>query len=123
MNESQEMAERRNRRLPRRAVDLNVGILAEGEYFVSKAHEIGEGGLLLSCPKPLVEGQLIVVSYILRGLFTEVTRAVVRNVRDMPDGNQRYGIQFDNLDFEIKRKIRNFVASMASSDKKEKQAM
>jgi len=56
------------------------------------------------------------VSFILLSGSVVIVRGVVRNVQAAPSGpklgeGDRYGVEFINLGFQLKREIRSFVAS------------
>lgn len=56
-------------------------------------------------------GQRVVLSFKLPGHSPTVVGAVVRYVLPEQLGiNERYGMEFVNLNFEVKREIRNYVA-------------
>ncbi len=104
------------RRAPRRALNQRIGLLVAGEYTAAAvALELGEGGMLLQSPLPLEKGQHVVVTFRIRGVLQGVVRASVVYVRppETLADKEKYGLQFENLDFDVKRKIRNFVASGA----------
>ena len=104
------------RRVPRRKVELKVGVLVNGTYEIANAFEIGEGGMLIDHQaRELEVGQIVLISYSLPRLFQEVIRGTIKfKSKEEP---YKYGIQFQSVDFEIRRKIRNFVA--AATDKKQ----
>ncbi|MGE0529545.1 MAG: PilZ domain-containing protein [Bdellovibrionales bacterium] len=100
------------RRVPRRDFNTEVGVLAGGEYSVERTFQLGEGGIMVSSQKALQIGRLLVVSFFLNSHLNIVVRAIVRSM--LPADNehpQRYGLEFQNLEFQYKREIRNFVAS------------
>ena len=96
------------RRVPRREVSARIGLLHKGQYHLANAHEIGEGGLLVSCESlKLRKGDLVVVTLRIPGVIQGVVLGSIIYVT--PEG--RYGMSFDKIEFELKRQIRNFVAS------------
>lgn len=100
------------RRVPRRAYDAPVGTLIHGEYVLSRAHQVGEGGMMISSSKSLSIGHQMVVSFFISSDVVVVVRATVRNVVPAQGKNPlRYGLEFLSLNFHYKREIRNFVAS------------
>jgi c-di-GMP-binding flagellar brake protein YcgR len=108
----------RRRRVPRREFLRRIGLLVRGQYFVDRSLQIGEGGMMISSPKPLVEGQYVVITFKLPGHQPEVVKGQVRYALKAQGENTqspRYGVEFVNLDFNIKRKIRNYVALQAST--------
>ncbi len=108
------------RRVPRREYIRNVGILMRGEYFVSQALELSEGGMLLEMEHTLVVGQKLVITFALPGTSAGVVRGVIRYVLEDKKGGslKRYGVEFENLDFQSKRDIRNYVASKSEAEYK-----
>jgi hypothetical protein len=100
------------RRVPRRAIKNRAGLLHRGHYCVGSALEIGEGGILVTSAAQMVEGDRVVVTLripeVLQGVMTA---SVAYVLRDPAGVDNKYGLQFESVDFEIKRKIRNFVAS------------
>ena len=107
------------RRVPRRPIDLRVGLLVKGEYFLSLAYEIGEGGMLISSPRDLIEGQKVVVTFNRPDIVSAsvLSHVVYLQSKQETGTRRRYGLQFEQIDFEVKRKIRNFVASNAGEYK------
>ncbi|MCB0361688.1 MAG: PilZ domain-containing protein [Bdellovibrionales bacterium] len=110
VGDSEEM---RRRRVPRRAFSRRVGILLKGEYSICKSCEIGEGGMLLESVANMIKGQQILVTFRLQGPTHTVVRGLVRYLH--PQGT-KFGIEFLNLDFQVKRSIRTYVASKLVND-------
>lgn len=101
------------RRVPRRAFNKRVGLLVNGVYMVSESTQLGEGGMLIVCPQNLEIGQKLVVTFKLPDAVQAVVRGIIRYKLE-PKGDVKYpcyGIEFVNLDFNLKREIRSFVAS------------
>lgn len=104
------------RRFPRRHFRRGVGILLGGKYFLGNGSEIGEGGMSFCSEKALKVGALVVLSFqIPDGEFVSV-RAEVRNQDKMNDGGLEYGCAFENIAFERKREIRNFVTNRPETE-------
>lgn len=102
------------RRVPRRIFESPVGLLTGGRYSVERSYQVGEGGMLVSSRSPLAIGTLVVASFFLKGV-TVIVRGVVRNVMEAKENvPERYGLEFQNLEFQFKREIRNFVASASN---------
>lgn len=100
------------RRVPRRIFETVVGMLLHGQYSMQRTFQVGEGGMMVSAPCDLKMSEQIVVSFYLPSCGLVVVRGVVRSV--IPESGEvaeRYGIEFENLGFQHKREIRNFVAS------------
>ncbi|MCC7404788.1 MAG: PilZ domain-containing protein [Bdellovibrionales bacterium] len=103
----------RRRRVPRRTFLARVGLLIGGEYQLGRCFEIGEGGMLLACVGSLEVGRRVVVTFRIPGSGHTVVRGEVRYIQP---GTGRIGIEFLNLDFNMKRAIRTFVASKTDAD-------
>lgn len=107
----------KKRRVPRRNIDARVGVLHKGRYFVCDALEIGEGGMLFSCFETIKKDDRVVVTLripdVLQGVAIGSVVYAVTGRREAE--TNRYGIQFDQIEFDLKRKIRNFVASSSAS--------
>ena len=104
----------KRRKVPRRAIENRIGLLANGKYFLSWAYEIGEGGMLVASQVPLKIEQTIVITFRIPGVVHKVLMGKVVYEKlhvDSRGESYRYGVQFENVDFEVKRRIRNFVAS------------
>lgn len=103
----------KRRRVPRRPVSCNVGILFKGVYHIGRAYELGEGGMLISSPVALTTEARLMITFRLMGVMQGAMIAHVAYVRDSKNDKEPkvYGVQFDKVDFDLKRKIRNFVAS------------
>ena len=99
------------RRQPRRQFRHNVGLLVRGQYFVTAALQIGEGGMLLTSHQELKTGQKLVVTFKLPDVPPAVVRGSVRYAlpHEAAQG-QKYGIAFDNLETDAKKAIRTYVA-------------
>lgn len=111
-------SESRRRRVPRREFNRNIGVLFHGRFTVCQAFQIGEGGLLIAHPINLNIGDTVVVSFKLPNYIPDVVRAVVRYVLEAKGSTPaRYGIEFLNLDFTVRRQIRNYVASQIERSK------
>ena len=107
-----------HRRVPRRPVSCRIGVLISGSYSLANAYELGENGMMIDAPVELKEKQLIVITIriarVLRGVM--LSRVVYVLPPNEPGGATKYGLQFEQIDFDVKRMIRNFVASNRSSD-------
>lgn len=106
------------RRVPRRSFEAGIGILLHGRYTLERSYQVGEGGMMLSCKvAELQEGEHMVVSFYLPSGVLVVVRGVVRSlVTPKHNEMKRYGIEFMNLEFHLKREIRNFVAAATRVD-------
>ncbi len=101
------------RRVPRRPIEQRIGILIGGEYFLATSFEIGEGGMLIETNVQMSEKDKLVVTIRIPGVIKGVMLAKVAYVLPGLDRNSpsRYGVAFENVEFDVKRQIRNFVAA------------
>ncbi len=93
-------------------------MLLHGKFNQERAFQVGEGGMMFSCrAAELKEGEQLVVSFFLPNGILIIVRGIVRSTIP-PKGNDRprYGIEFLNLEFQMKREIRNFVAAATRLD-------
>ena len=104
------------RKYPRRKFRRGVGFLCLGHYTVGSGFEIGEGGLAFkSAQEMAMEAHVIVSFQVPDGSFISV-RATVKNKQDDGGGRFVYGVSFENLKFEWRREIRNFVTARTSNE-------
>jgi len=97
------------RRVPRRAFESPVGLLAGGEYDIQSSLQVGEGGMLLGSNRPLKVGDSVLVNFFISSALMVIVRGAVRyQLKDRP---HCFGLEFDKLEFNFKREIRNFVAA------------
>lgn len=103
------------RRFPRRYFRRGIGVLSGGRYFLAHGAEIGEGGLSFRTTESLRMGALVVVSFqIPDGQFVSV-RAEIRNEENVTN-EYVYGCAFENITFDRKREIRNYVTNRPESE-------
>jgi len=105
------------RRVPRKKVNRPVGILKKGQYSVERMLQVGEGGLMVSGLSSLEVGDRILMTFSLRGEGFFTSRGTVRYHLDEA-AIKMYGVEFDELPFQVLREIRSFVASSNTSSKK-----
>ncbi len=107
-----------HRRVPRRPVSCRIGVLIGGSYHLANAYEMGENGMMIDSPIELSEKQLIVVAIrvvnVVQGVM--LSRVVYKVPANEPGQPIKYGLQFEQIGFDVKRMIRNFVASNRSSE-------
>ncbi|MBX2993593.1 MAG: PilZ domain-containing protein [Bdellovibrionaceae bacterium] len=104
------------RKYPRRKFRRGVGFLCLGEYKVASGFEIGEGGLAFKCEEAMAIGAHVIVSFqIPEGAFISV-RGEVRSKKDEGGSRYMYGVSFENLKFEWRREIRNFVTARTANE-------
>lgn len=103
------------RRVPRRRFEAEVGLLIGGSYLVGRAHQVGEGGMMISGDLFLRVGRSLVLNFYLNQVMI-IVRGTVRNeIPGQGDEPKRFGIEFENLGFQFKRELRNFVASQSDA--------
>lgn len=107
------MSQSNKRRVPRRELSALVGILVAGKYDMGRAHEIGEGGMLLSSKTEMKKDDRLVVTFRIPEVLSGVVIATVTYVTS----EGLYGLNFDKIEFDLKRKIRNYVASSTTLKK------
>ncbi len=87
-----------------------------GQYTVGSGFEIGEGGIAFKSSRELaMEDHVIVSLQVPGGSFVSV-RATVKNKQDEGGGRFVYGVSFENLKFEWRREIRNFVTARTTNE-------
>lgn len=104
--------ERFRRQFPRRDFNRKVGVLFRGEYFVTEAYELGEGGIGFYTAENLTQEQKVIVSFqIPHGEFVCV-RGTIRFIEQAEDQQKTlYGVSFDNINFSHRRQIRGYVSA------------
>lgn len=98
------------RKSPRRKLQTGVGLLIDGQYFKSELYEVGEGGMLALIPKECVRGQRLLATLHIPGMELPVfvPGRIAYSSETIANG---FGVQFEKMDFGVKRALRNFVAS------------
>ncbi len=114
MSDNQEKTDfSRRRRVPRRAFEARIGLLYKGNYIMGQSLEIGEGGMLLRGIEGLgVDDRIVITFKIPEGEYTVVQGLV----RYCDTDKACYGVEFSNLDFNVKRSIRTYVASKTAEE-------
>lgn len=97
------------RKYPRRVFQAKVGVLIQGQYFIEGSFELGERGMLFETEMALKSMENMVISFVIPGGYVVMTRAQVRY--QIKKGNKsRVGVEFTNITFEDRRKVRDFIA-------------
>lgn len=106
------------RRYPRRVFNGLVGVLYRGQYTLTQAGSLGEGGLSIFWPQSLPVETLVVVTFKIPGDTLISIRAEVRNSTKTKEGPHPYhlGLQFVPLPIGDRRRIRNFISSRPDSE-------
>lgn len=99
------------RRYPRREYLSKVGVLTQGKYFIQKTFELGEKGMLFESDIAFREGDKIICNFCLPDGYVVVTQAIVRYITKAKEETLSHiGIEFSNINFEDRRKVRDFIA-------------
>jgi hypothetical protein len=107
----------KRRRVPRREFRRKVGLLIKGNYHVNTAIQLGEGGMMAHSHVRLKNGQRLVIAFRVPGCEETVVRAIVRyEMEQNTIWGRQYGLEFENLDFRVRREIRNYVASKSEAE-------
>lgn len=103
------------RNYPRRQFKRTVGVLYKGQYFLSQAGEIGEGGMSILSDMVLTEGEPLMVSFQIPGGAFVCLRGEVRSTHKTTKPEDAsmviHGLAFLSVEFALKRQIRSFVSS------------
>ena len=98
-----------NRKYPRRKFEAKVGVMIQGNYFVEGSFELGERGMLFETTVALKSLSNLVISFVIPGGYVVMTRAQVR-YQIKQGQTARVGVEFTNITFEDRRKVRDFIA-------------
>lgn len=109
------MSDDSRRRVPRRIYTKPIGLLYGGQYQISVSYEIGEGGMLIESQYELEIGNLILITFHIPGMLNTTCRAEIKYKSSKTD-NLVYGVEFKNLDFDVKRLIRKYVAQRSMDE-------
>lgn len=97
------------RKYPRRTFEAKVGVMIQGNYFVEASFELGERGMLFETSVALKSLENMVISFVIPGGYVVMTRAQVRY--QIKKGQKaKVGVEFTNITFEDRRKVRDFIA-------------
>lgn len=115
MSESRQYIKRR--RVPRREFRRKVGLLIKGNYHVNTAIQVSEGGMMIHSHMKLTKEQRLVIAFRIPGCEETVVRAIVRyETEHNTIWGRQYGVKFENLEFRVRREIRNYVASKSEAE-------
>jgi hypothetical protein len=98
-----------NRKYPRREFQSQVGVLVQGQYCIQNSFEIGERGMLFETDIALRNTEWMVISFVIPGGQIVITKAQVR-YQIVKGPKARVGVEFTNISFEDRRKVRDFIA-------------
>lgn len=83
--------------------------MIQGNYFVEASFELGERGMLFETSVALKSLENMVISFVIPGGYVVMTRAQVRY--QIKKGQKaKVGVEFTNITFEDRRKVRDFIA-------------
>ena len=101
------------RRVPKRPLDIRIGLLTRGEYFLTRSIDLGEEGMTVYSAKKMEAGYRVAITLRIPDVLNGILMARVAQVTppESANGDSICVLEFVDLDFGIKRKIRNFVAS------------
>lgn len=97
------------RKYPRRFFLARVGVMIQGSYFIEKSLELGEKGMMFETSVALRSLENMVISFVIPGGYVVMTRAQVR-YQIKQGSTARVGVEFTNITFEDRRKVRDFIA-------------
>jgi c-di-GMP-binding flagellar brake protein YcgR len=99
------------RRFPRVRLNTQVAIRYGDQLGLAFSADVSEGGLGLSWPlSPPALGDFVQVSFYLPNRREPLNaRAVVVHHQALEDGNGLFGVQFTELEPELRRPIRRYV--------------
>jgi hypothetical protein len=107
-----------NRRSPRRVFKRPVGVLLHGEYRVCQAHQLGEGGALVTIEGDIPRGTKVVISiFVPGGGFALIQAEVLYKV------GAGYGVRFAQLPLAQKRFIRNYVSAKTQEEAEDEMSL
>lgn len=102
------------RRSPRRPFSKSIGVMYKGHFVIEKSLEVGELGLLIQSNRNYKVDDRIVVTFFLPEQGSCVFRGIIRYVRG--EEENLFGVEFEKVDFHIRRKLRKFVAEKIQRD-------
>ncbi len=112
------------RKFPRRIFTKPMTILCQGDSYLAYGNELGEGGVSFGTDLVFDLDKYVVVSFFIHGgaffclrgiIKSKVPVAVVSKLAQHQKSETQtksfvYGVQFEEMDLVLKRKIRAFVA-------------
>ena len=97
------------RKYPRRTYECLVGVLSKGQYLIGNSFEIGEMGMLIGSEHELSENDRIVLSFHVDNNLASVIQGTIK-YHSNKDGVDKYGVQFNDSNFSVRRIIRRYVS-------------
>jgi len=106
------------RRVPRKKYDGYVSILHAARADLARGLELGEGGMMIESAMDLQVDDLIVVTFsVFKRDFLSIRAKVLYVTKQEVAKNQfayRCGVEFQNVQFAVKRTIRGFVSAQSN---------
>ncbi len=105
------------RKYPRRRYRRPVGIMYQGQFWLVRGEEIGEGGLLIKSTREIPESAVVLVTLFVPGGEIAIIRCEVRYILSGRTASEyRIGLQFINFSFKHKKKIRDYIAAKSEAE-------
>jgi PilZ domain len=105
------------RRYPRRGFRKPIGILYQGHFWLCLGEEVGEGGIGINSARTLPENALVIITFFVPGAEIAVIRCRIRyHTAAKIEGQTRLGLQFLDAGFELKKKIRDYIAAKSEAE-------
>lgn len=80
---------------------------------------MGEGGIGVNSIRELPEDALVILTFFVPGAEIAVIRSKVRyNTKARVEGHTRIGLQFLDASFDLKKKIRDYIAAKSEAEAK-----
>lgn len=104
------------RRTPRRTFEHPMGILRHGSYDVMQAVQLSEGGMLFRSEEQFQTKEQIVVTLLMPGGGSVVTRGEIIYGGPASSGGYQFGVRFPSLAVSERRLIRSYVAAKTEAE-------
>jgi hypothetical protein len=79
--------------------------------------EVGEGGIGVNSARNLPENALVIITFFVPGAEIAVIRCQARYmVAGRVEGQMRIGLQFLDASFDLKKKIRDYIAAKSEAE-------
>lgn len=110
MSDDQPSIHPERRSFPRFALEVDIGMFSESNFYAGLTEDISEGGLFVATHAPLAVGTKVNVRFTLPAVREIETEGTVVWVRQPVAGNPGMGIQFKQLSPEDAATIQRFIA-------------
>jgi uncharacterized protein (TIGR02266 family) len=98
------------RSFPRIAMEVDIGMFSESNFYAGLTQDISEGGLFVATHTPFAVGTTVSVRFTLPAVREIQAEGIVVWVREPLAGNSGMGIQFKQLSPEDAATIQRFIA-------------